>query len=85
MRPVLSTQMVRPKGRVADMQDGANGTRGIAWLAFFLFVGGLLLPFVLYVVLTSLARMASEDANRIAIAFGAIFELLGFVLSARIV
>jgi hypothetical protein len=62
------------------MHNGSSTTRGIAWLALFLFVGGLLCPFVLFVALTALAKMSPDSATGIAMGFGAISELLGLVL-----
>jgi hypothetical protein len=61
------------------MSTSSGTVRGIAWLALFLFVGGLLLPFVLIVALT-FASMSVDSAAPVAMGFGVLSELLGFAL-----
>jgi hypothetical protein len=49
------------------MQDGSSTTRGVAWMALVLFVGGLLLPFAAFVILISFADLSRTSAATIAI------------------
>lgn len=55
-------------------------TRRIAWLALFLFIGGLLLPLVIYPLLCYLAGLPHRSAINLASAFWAICELLALIL-----
>ena len=62
------------------MPDSSKTTRGIAWLALSLFVGGLLLPFPLYALLTSFAVTPRDTATFIAIGVGMVSGFLALIL-----
>ena len=63
------------------MTDDRDKTLRIGWLALGLFVGGLLLPFVVYPVLVSrLVELPHQRAVNISAAIGAVCELLALIL-----
>jgi uncharacterized protein (TIGR03067 family) len=52
------------------MQDDSSTTRGVAWIALALLVGGLVVPLTTFVVLTRLADVSPTSAAAIALAVG---------------
>jgi len=63
------------------MQDGSSSTRGVAWIALLLLVGGLFLPLATFVVLITLAGVPRASAATISMAVGVGFAwLLALVL-----
>ena len=63
-----------------NMVNDRSDARRLAWLAVGLFVGGLLLPFASYVVLTGAAGLPQQRALNISAALGAVCELLALAL-----
>jgi uncharacterized protein (TIGR03067 family) len=63
------------------MHDGSSTSRGIAWTALVLLVGGLLLPFAAFLVLIGFTNVSRTSAATITMAVGVGFAwLLALVL-----
>jgi hypothetical protein len=65
-----------PKWQATDMQDGSSTTRGVAWIALLLLVGGLFLPLATFVVLVTFAEVPRTSAGTISLAVGVGFAWL---------
>src|SRR5262245_56805584 len=63
------------------MQAGSNTTRGVAWIALLLLVGGFFLPLATFLVLVTFAEVPRTFAGTISLATGVGFAwLLALVL-----
>jgi hypothetical protein len=62
------------------MVDNTNDTSRLSWVALGLFIGGLLLPFLIYPILTGLLNIPHQTALNIAAGFGGVCQVGGFTI-----
>jgi hypothetical protein len=62
------------------MVENSNDTSRLSWVALGLFIGGLLLPFLIYPILTGLLNVPHQTALNIAAGFGGVCELGGLTI-----
>jgi hypothetical protein len=60
--------------------ESTNHSSRLSWVALGLFIGGLLLPFLIYPILTGLLKAPQQTALNIAAGFGGVCQLAGFII-----